>query len=67
MEYVGSVSLSGAQLTSPFLAQSEMRQWLIDHGYMKSDAQAKKDEIKQLFRKNYNWSTSKSLAYLTWR
>lgn len=28
--------------------ESEMRAWLIEHGYMRSDAQVKKDELKAL-------------------
>lgn len=27
---------------------SDMRKWLIDNGYMKSDAQAKKDEVRAI-------------------
>lgn len=44
-----------------------MRDWLISHGYMKTETQKKRDEVVDLFRKNYDWSASKSLAYLTWR
>lgn len=50
-----------------FAAESEMRDWLIAHGYMKTETQKKRDEVVDLFRKNYDWSASKSLAYLTWR
>jgi Putative nuclear envelope organisation protein len=28
--------------------ESEMRAWLIEHGYMRSDAQVKRDELVQL-------------------
>lgn len=44
-----------------------MRQWLIDHGYLKTETQKTRDEVVDMFRKKYDWSVTKSLAYLTWR
>lgn len=47
-------------------SDTDMRQWLIDHGYMKSDYQAKKDEIYDGFKKNYKSGVKTSNDYLDW-
>lgn len=43
-----------------------MRQWLIDNGYMKSDAQAKRDELVGLMSSKYNDAHNRVASYLTW-
>lgn len=45
---------------------TEMRQWLVKHGYLKSDAQLKKDDVKTLFSKHYSNTSSKTWDYLSW-
>ncbi|POV97428.1 hypothetical protein PSHT_14583 [Puccinia striiformis] len=47
-------------------SESQMRQWLIDNGFLKSDYQAKKDEILDLFSKNYSDLAAKSSEYVSW-
>lgn len=41
-------------------------QWLIDNGVLKSDTQAKKDEILKLFSEKYAAVASKSSEYISW-
>ena len=43
---------------------SEMRAWLVDHGYLKSDYQAKRDEMIGLMQSKYNQATA--APYLAW-
>ena len=43
-----------------------MRQWLVSKGYLKSDAQATKGQVTQLFKDNYNDAASKTTEYVTW-
>ncbi|KAH7100493.1 hypothetical protein BKA62DRAFT_706479 [Auriculariales sp. MPI-PUGE-AT-0066] len=45
---------------------SEMRQWLIDNGYMKSDAQAKRDELLALMQSKYNAAAARANEYTVW-
>jgi hypothetical protein len=40
--------------------------WLIDNGFLKSDYQAKKDEILDLFSQKYSDAASKSSEYVSW-
>ncbi|KAK4704007.1 hypothetical protein P7C70_g2212, partial [Phenoliferia sp. Uapishka_3] len=46
--------------------ESDMRAWLVKNGFVKSDAQLKKDEILSSFNTNYGKVANKSSAYLTW-
>ena len=43
-----------------------MRQWLIDHGYLRSDAQKTRDDLIKLMQENYDDASAKTAAYLTW-
>ncbi|PLW55088.1 hypothetical protein PCANC_02571 [Puccinia coronata f. sp. avenae] len=47
-------------------SESQMRQWLIENGFLKSDYQAKKDEILDLFSQKYSDAASKSSEYVSW-
>ncbi|KDN48073.1 hypothetical protein RSAG8_03089, partial [Rhizoctonia solani AG-8 WAC10335] len=47
-------------------SDSEMRQWLIDNGYLRSDAQVKRDELVNLMNRKYNAANAKTADYLTW-
>lgn len=46
-------------------SEKQMRDWLINNGYMKSDAQATKDEVFDTFRNKYTAKPSAS-SYLSW-
>jgi len=43
---------------------SEMRAWLVQHGYLKSDTEAKRDEMITLMTNKYKDATS--TPYLAW-
>ena len=43
-----------------------MRQWLIDNGYLRSDAQVKRDEMIDIMDRKYNAANAKTADYLTW-
>lgn len=44
-----------------------MRAWLIEHGYIRTDAQIKKDEIVSMFKSKYNNASAKTQAWTTWK
>ncbi|KAG8734405.1 hypothetical protein FRC12_018541 [Ceratobasidium sp. 428] len=46
--------------------ESEMREWLITHGYLKTKSQAKRDELVKLMNKKYTDTNAKTAEYLTW-
>lgn len=43
-----------------------MRSWLIEHGYLRSDAQKSRDELIKLMQDKYNDSYARTAEYLTW-
>ena len=43
-----------------------MRSWLIDHGYLRSDAQKTRDELVKLMQDKYTDVASRTAEYLTW-
>jgi hypothetical protein len=43
-----------------------MRAWLIERGYLKSDAQAKRDELIKLMNSKYNDASARMASYLVW-
>ena len=45
---------------------SDMRAWLIDHGYLRSDAQKKRDDLVKLMKTHYADTSARTAAYLTW-
>lgn len=45
---------------------SDMRSWLLDHGYIRSDAQKTHDDLIKLMQDKYTDASSRSAAYLTW-
>lgn len=47
-------------------SDNQIRQWLIDHGYLRSDAQVKRDELIKLANEKYTDAASRTGAYLSW-
>jgi len=47
-------------------SDSQMREWLIEHGYLRSDAQVKRDQLVNLMSEKYHTVSDKTAAYLTW-
>lgn len=45
---------------------SAMRTWLIDNGYLRTDAQVKRDELVKLMNSKYTDTTARTGAYLKW-
>jgi hypothetical protein len=45
---------------------SDMRDWLVNRGYLRSDAQIKRDELIKLMQDKYATSSSKVAPYLNW-
>ena len=43
-----------------------MREWLITHGYLRTESQAKRDELVKLMDRKYNAANAKTAEYLTW-
>ena len=43
-----------------------MRSWLIEHGYLRSDAQKTRDELMKMMEDKYTDMSSRTAAYLTW-
>lgn len=43
-----------------------MRQWLIDNGYLRSDAKKTRDDLVKLMNEKYTDVSSRTAAYLTW-
>ena len=43
-----------------------MRSWLIEHGYLRSDAQKTRDELMKMMEDKYTDVSSRTAAYLTW-
>ena len=43
-----------------------MRAWLIERGYLRSDAQKKRDELVRLMQDHYSAASARAAAYLTW-
>ena len=47
-------------------SDSDLRSWLINHGYLRSDAQVKRDDLVKLMNAKYNEANARTAAYLTW-
>jgi hypothetical protein len=45
---------------------SQMRAWLIENGYMRTETQVKRDELIKLFNDKYTEASTKTADYLTW-
>ncbi len=45
---------------------SEMRDWLIEHDYLRSDAQVKRDALTKLMNDKYTNLATITAVYLTW-
>jgi hypothetical protein len=43
-----------------------MREWLIEHNFVRSDAQLKRDELINLMQAKYNEAESRAVSYLVW-
>ena len=43
-----------------------MRDWLVGHGYLRSEAQVKHDELIKLMNDKYTDVATTTSAYLTW-
>ena len=43
-----------------------MRTWLIEHGYLRSDAQKKRGDLVKLMQAHYTDAPARTAAYLTW-
>lgn len=43
-----------------------MRDWLIAKGYLRSDAQVKRDDLYKLMNDKYTDASAATAAYLTW-
>ena len=43
-----------------------MRDWLIEHGYLRSDAQKTRDELIKMMNDKYSDYSAKTAPYLTW-
>jgi hypothetical protein len=47
-------------------SESDMRNWLIENGYLRSGAQVKRDELVKAINDKYKDASTKTAAYLTW-
>ena len=47
-------------------SDSDLRSYLIEHGYLKSDEQKKREELVNLISSKYNDITTTAASYLTW-
>jgi hypothetical protein len=47
-------------------SDSDMRSWLIQNGYLRSDAQVKRDELIKAINDKYKDASTRTAAYLTW-
>lgn len=45
---------------------SDMHQWLVEHGYLRSDAQKTRDELIKLMQDKHGEASIKTASYLTW-
>lgn len=46
--------------------ESQLRGWLVENGYIRTETQAKRDELVKLFHDKYNEASTKSASYLIW-
>jgi hypothetical protein len=47
-------------------SDSEIRNWLIENGYLRSEAQVKRDELVKAINDKYTDMSTRTAAYLTW-
>jgi hypothetical protein len=47
-------------------SDSDMRNWLIENGYLRSGAQVKRDELVKAINDKYKDTSTRTAAYLTW-
>ena len=47
-------------------SDSDLRAWLIEHGYLRTDAQVRRDQLVKLMNEKYNDASARTAAYLTW-
>ncbi|KIL60731.1 hypothetical protein M378DRAFT_13978 [Amanita muscaria Koide BX008] len=45
---------------------SAIHDWLVEHGYIRTDAQVKRDELIKLANEKFNDYSARTAAYLTW-
>lgn len=45
---------------------NQLRAWLIDNGYLRSDAQVKRDELVKSINDKYTDLSARTAPYLTW-
>ena len=47
-------------------SDSDIRNWLIENGYIRSDAQVKRDELVKLINDKYTDAPARTAVYLSW-
>jgi Putative nuclear envelope organisation protein len=47
-------------------SDSDIRNWLVENGYLRSGAQVKRDELVKAINDKYKDASTRTAAYLTW-
>ena len=47
-------------------SDSDLRSWLLAHGYIRTEGQKKRDELVKLINSKYSEANARTAAYLTW-
>ncbi len=47
-------------------SDSDLRSWLVSHGYIKTETQMRRDQLVKLINSKYNEANTRTQTYLTW-